>query len=168
MDDKMDLFHEEWMRDWEMPTRAENILVFHGMQSLTAFGDKGFKYLGKIIRTRGYDVLTWHIEATKCGTSMWSNYVVTLCFPKGCNISLSAKLEDDISLRPCRKLIRTYEVHPSKYHPPSSLIPSLHPYHSNLVGTLHGHAIYDWDGPCCGTDVNSWIKIPNFGIRHLL
>ena len=168
MDDKMDKFHDRWMTDWGKPSRAKNILVFHGRQSLTSFGGKGFKSWGKIIRSRGYDVHTWHIDATKCGASIWSNYVVTFCFPKSCGESLPVKLGNDISLRPCRNLIRTYGVYPSTYHPHSSLIPSSHPYRSNLVGTLHGYAVYDWEGPCCGMDSNSWIQIPGFGIRCIL
>ena len=168
MDDKMDKFHDRWMTDWGKPFRAKHILVFHGRQSLTSFGGKGFKSWGKIIRSRGYDVHTWHIDATKCGASIWSNYVVTFCFPKSYGESLPVKLGNDISLRPCRNLIRTYGVYPSTYHPHSSLIPSSHPYRSNLVGTLHGYAVYDWEGPCCGMDSNSWIQIPGFGIRRIL
>ena len=168
MDDKMDKFHEHWMTDWGRPSRARHILVFHGLQFLTSYGGKGFKSWGKAIKSRGYGLHTWHIDATRCGGSLWSNYVVTFCFPEGGGRSLPAKLGDDNSLRPCRNLIRTYGVHRSKYQSHLNLLPSSSPHHNNLVGTLHGHVVYDWEGPCCGMDMNSWIQIPEFGIRHIL
>ena len=100
MDDKMDRFHDAWMTDWGRPSRAQHLLVVHGMQCLTSFGGKGFKSWGKIIRTRGYDIHTWHIAATKCGASMWSNYMVSFCFPKGYGSLLPKVLGDEDSIRP--------------------------------------------------------------------
>ena len=168
MDNNMDKFHDHWMEDWGRVSRSKHILVFHGIQLLTAFGGKGFKSWGKLIRTRGYDIHTWHVDATKCGASLWSSYIVTFCFPQGSQTSMPLHLGNDNPVRPCRNLIRTYGVPSSKYHPASSLVPSSHPTHTNLMGTLYGQSVYDWEGPCGAANGRVWIHIPGFGIRHLL
>ena len=168
MDNGMDKFHDHWMEDWARLSRARHMLVFHGIQLLTSFGGKGFKSWGKVIRTRGYETHTWHIDATKCGASLWSNYVVTFCYPKDSPCKFPLNLGNNISVRPCRNLIRTYGVSSSRYHPISSLVPLLHPTQKNLMGTLYGHKVYDWDGACGAESSKGWIHIPNFGIRHVL
>ena len=167
MDNRMDKFHDHWMEDWGRLSRSKHILVFHGIQLLTSCGGKGFKSWGKQIRTRGYDIHTWHIDATKCGASLWSNHVVTFCFPKGSSAFLPMHLGDNSPVRPCRNLIRMYGVHSSKYHPASSLVPSSQPTQNNLMGTLYGNKVYDWEEPCGAEDGRVWIHIPTFGIRHL-
>ena len=42
MDDKMNTFHDKWMEDWVTLTRAKHLLIFHGVQALTAYSGKGF------------------------------------------------------------------------------------------------------------------------------
>ena len=155
------------MEDWGKVSRAKHLLVFHGSQFLTSYNGKGFKTWGKTIKSRGYDTHTWYIDASRCGASIWSKYVATFCFPLGSQDSLPPQLGDNVSVRPCRNLIRTYGVHPSNYHPTSALTPSTSPSQTNLIGTIFGHDVYHWDGPCGGGNP-SWILVPEFGVRKLL
>ena len=74
MDEGMDKLHTAWMKDWGTLSRSKHLLIFHAPKFLTSFSGKGFKSWGKIIKARGYDTHTWHIDATKCGASIWSNY----------------------------------------------------------------------------------------------
>ena len=66
----IDKINQLWMKDWGQPDRARHILVFHGVQTLTAHLEKGYKSWSKCIRGKGYNTVTWHIEATKCGASL--------------------------------------------------------------------------------------------------
>ena len=168
MDNGTNKLHDAWMRDWGNLSRSKHLLVFRAPKFLISFNGKGFKSWGKIIKARGYDTHTWHIEATKCGASIWSNYVVTFCFPGGTSTCLPPHLGNTVTTRPCRNLIRTYGIHPSKYRSTLALVPSTHPTQSNLVGTIFGQAVYDWEGPCGGGAATTWILIPNFGIRKVM
>ena len=76
---KMDKIHDRWMKDWGLPTRARNVLVFHYTSFLMSHHGKGYKSWGKAMRVSGYDIHTWCVEATRCGASVWSKYLVTFC-----------------------------------------------------------------------------------------
>ena len=70
-DDHAGNFHDRWMEDWASPSRAKHLLVFHGVKILTLYSGKGFQSWGKSMRGRGYNIQTWHMDATKCGASLW-------------------------------------------------------------------------------------------------
>ena len=156
-----------WLKDWGCPDRARHILVFHGLQSLTSQLGKGYKNWCQGIRGRGYDTVTWQIEATKCGASLWSSYLVTFCYPKDSNFQPPVHLDTSTVTRPCHNVIRTYGIHKKQYHDISTLLPSHHHRHGNYQGTYSKQPVYQWDGPACGQVGKSWICIPNHGIRRL-
>ena len=100
---KMDKLHDKWMNDWGHPTRAKHILVIHGPQALTAFNGKGFKSWSKVIRGRGYETHTWHMDAIQCGSAIYSSHLATFCFPGDSPHQLPLQLPIDKTIRPCRK-----------------------------------------------------------------
>ena len=125
-----------WMKDWGYPHRATNILVFHGPQTLTSQLGKGYKNWSKCVRGRGYNTVTWNVESTKCGASLWAKYLVTFCYPKGSIIHPPLHLDTSTTVRPCYNVIRTYNIHKSQYHPLVKMVPRTHPMQPNYVGTL--------------------------------
>ena len=164
---KMDKLHDAWMDEWGSPTRARNILVFHDISFLMSKQGNGYKAWGKTMKIRGYDIHTWCIEATKCGASVWSKYLVTFCSSKSNAIVLPITLDAKEPLRACRNIIKTYGIPKKDYYPPSLLEPGSHPVQGNYLGTLFGDPVYHWDGPCGGGKGRSWIYVPEWGIRRL-
>lgn len=164
---RMDRLHDAWMDDWGSPTRAKNILIFHDITFLVSKQGKGYKAWGKSMRTKGYDIHTWCVEATKCGASIWSKYLVTFCSPERKNLILPIELDSKEPLRACRNVIRTYKIPKKDYYPLSLIEPGSHPAQGNYIGTLFGDPVYHWDGPCGGGRRRSWIYIPDWGVRRL-
>ena len=80
--DNMDDSEHGWMKDWGYPNRSKNILVLHGLQALTSCAGKGYKSWCKLIRGRGYQTHTWHVNAVHCGASVYSRYIATFCYPQ--------------------------------------------------------------------------------------
>ena len=156
-----------WLKDWGCPERARHILVFHGIRSLTSQLGKGYKNWCKGIRGRGYDTVTWQIEATKCGASLWSSYLVTFCYPKGTKLQPPLQLDTTTVTRPCHNVLRTYGLQKKQYHDISKISPSSHPRHHNYQGTFLNQPVYKWDGPSCGQVERSWIYIPDHGVRRV-
>ena len=156
-----------WMAEWGHPSRARNLLVFHAPEVVMSGQGKWFKAWCKDIKGRGFDMHSWHIQATDCGASIWSSYFVTFCFSTSTQLDLPVKIGTKGPIRACRNLIRTYGVSASKYHPISSMIATTSPVHYNMVGTLYGQPVYDWEGPFSSIAANSWILIPDLGIRKV-
>ena len=48
--------NQYWLSEWGHPSRANNILVFHGMEVLTSYQGKWFKAWYKTIKGKGYDI----------------------------------------------------------------------------------------------------------------
>ena len=166
-ENKMDKLHHRWMKDWGHPDRAKNILVVHGSTALTSFEGKWYKAWCKEIRGRQYRTHTWHVNAIHCGASMYSRYIVTFCYSSNISHLPPSSLPKDLNIRPCRNLIRTYGIRKTSYLPVSLMTPSSHPTHHNLVGTLYGQPVYQWDGPFWGEDARCWILVPELGIRRV-
>ena len=164
---KTDQFHEQWMTDWWYPSRARNILVIHRPHTLTAFNGKGFNSWSKVIRGRGYNTHTWHVNAVHYEASIYASHLVKFCYPKASPLALPPKLPKDGNVRACRNLIRTYGIPSSHYHPISRMKPSSHPARTNWVGTLYGQPVYQWDGNICSLTKECWILVPEFGIRRV-
>ena len=138
-----------WLKDWGSPTRARNILVFHGIHSLTCQLGKGYKNWCKEIKGRGYNTVTWQIDASKCGASLWSSYLVTFCYPKGNKLKPPLRLDGTTVIRPCYNVLRTYNIHKKQYHDSSNILSSNHPRHGNYQGTYMKQPVYQWNGPAC-------------------
>ena len=98
---------------------------------------------------------------------MYSRYIVTFCYSSNISHLLPSSLPKNLNIRPCRNLIRTYGVRKTSYLPVSLMKPSSHPTHQNLVGTLYGQPVYQWDGPFWGEDARCWILVPELGIRRV-
>ena len=154
-----------WETDWGTPTRARNLLVFHSDKILTSYEGKWFKSWCKDMKVRGYNVNSWQIQATECGASIWSSYFVTFCYSGSSHVDLPLQLGTPGAKRACRNLIKTYG-NQGKYRAISSMTKTSSLLHSNLVGTLSGQPVYDWNGPFSSSG-NSWVLIPERGIRHL-
>ena len=135
-DAEFNKLHQHWMEDWGHPSRARHLLVFHGLNFLTAGGGKGFKAWSKTVRGKGYDTHTWHVNGVHCGSSIYSNHVVTFCYPRDSHLGLPIRLPVDQSVRACRNMIRTYGSFPSPYFPISLMAPIVDPPFPNCVGTL--------------------------------
>ena len=155
------------MKDWGHPSRANYIIVVHGPQALTDFGGKGIKSWSNVIRGRGHDTHTWHMDDTQCGASMYSNHIVTFCFPWDSLYQLPLKISTDPDIRSCRNIIRIYGIAPSQYHSMARMKLSSHPTRPNWVGTLYGQLVYQWDGTLCSLDQQYWILMPDFGICRI-
>ena len=138
--------------------------MLHGVPALISHGGKGFKYWTKRIRGQRYSTQTWHIDAVKCGASLWSSYVVTFCYPRASKHKFPVNIATDTSLRSYQNLIRTYGPKPSPFYPVSQLRPSTHPTRDNYAGTLFGQPVYNWNGPFCSSHPNIWILVPDYGI----
>ena len=156
-----------WLKDWGSPIRARNILVFHGIHSLTCQLGKGYKNWCQGIKGRGYDTVTWQIDASKCGASLWSGYLVTFCYPKGNKLKPPLQLDSTTVTRPCYNVLRTYNIHKKQYHDSSNILSSNHPRHINYQGTYLKQPVYHWDGPACGQVERSWVHIPDHGVRRI-
>ena len=167
VESKMDKMHDAWMGDWGLTTRSRNILVFHDTSFLLSRQGKGYKAWGKSMRVKGYDTCTWCVEATKCGASVWSKYLVTFCTSNKNSSPLPPKLDNKGPLRACRNIIKTYGIPRKEYYSPSLMKPSSHPTQENYLGTLFGDPVYHWDGPCGGGRNRSWILVPEWGIRRI-
>ena len=111
--------------------------------------------------------MTWHVDASKCGASLWSGYLVTFCYPKGSNLKPPLQLGNSTVIRPCHNVLRTYGIHKKQYHDSSNILSSNHPRHGNYQGTYLKQPVYQWDGPACGQVERSWIHIPDHGVRRL-
>ena len=98
-DNHLDKQHKQWMVDWGDPSRARHLLLLHGAEFLTAGEGKRFKSWCKAVRGKGYDIHTWHVNAIHCGSSLYSNHVVTFCYPKGSRMGLQ-KHDQDLWLIP--------------------------------------------------------------------
>ena len=164
---RMDNLHDRWMKDWGVPTRAKNILVFHDSNFLISKQGKGYQAWGKALRMRGYEICTWCVEATSCGASAWSKYLVTFCASNISNQPLPLDLGTNEPLRACQNIIKTYGIPRKKYYPVSIMKPGVHPTHKNYMGTLFGDPVYHWDGPCGGRRGKYWILVPGWGIRRM-
>ena len=117
------------------------------------------------MKVRGYHVHSWQIQATDCGASIWSSYFVTFCYSGSSHLDLPLQLGTSGAVRACRNLIRTYGKQ-GKYRAISPMTKSSSLLHNNLVGTLSGQPVYDWNGHFSSLG-NSWILIPELGIRKL-
>ena len=163
----MNKITQTWMKDWGYPHRAANILVFHGAQFLTSQLGKAYKSWCKNFRVRGYNTVTWHVDAVKCGAFLWSSYLVTFCYSVKSDRHPPLRLDMTAAMRPCRNIIRTYNIYKSQYQSISNLVPSTHPMQPNYVGTVEHQPVYTWDGPSCGHTAKSWIIVPDVGIRRV-
>ena len=164
---RLDRQHDAWMKDWGSPSRARNILVFHDTSFLISKQGKGYKSWGKAMRVKGYTTHTWCVEATKCGASVWSKYLVTFCTSNRNHHSLPTEFHTNEPLRACRNIIRTYGIPRKDYYPLSLMKASTHPIQKIYIGTLFRDPVYHWDGPCGGGKEKNWIYIPDWGIRRM-
>ena len=119
------------------------------------------------MRGRGYDTVTWHIEATQCGASLWSSYLVTFCYPKGTKLQPPLQIDMTTVIRPCNNVLRTYGLQKRQYHEVKKITPSSHPKHPNHQGTYLNQPVYHWDGPSYGQSEKSWVYIPEHGVRKV-
>ena len=158
---------QHWVTEWGQPSRAKNMLVFHGLEVLTLNQGKWFKAWCKNINGKGYEIQSWHIQATDCGASIRSTYLVTFCFSQKLDYPPPLQLPTSKATRPCHNLIRTYGILRSLYHPTTSMKASTSPTHNNIVGKLYGQPVYDWMGPFSSGEPHSWILIPELGIRKV-
>ena len=76
MDADINKLHSGWMNIWGYIHRARSLLIFHGDSILFSFNGVGFQKWCKTMRGRGYDIRTWHINATQRGAAIWSRYTV--------------------------------------------------------------------------------------------
>ena len=160
-----DKLHDRWMEEWGHPSRAKNILVFHNESFLITKRGRGYKEWGKALRIRGFRTHTWCVDATTCGGSVWSKYLVTFCASSPASFDLPVELSRDRSLRACKNIIRTYGIPRKEYYPIALVKTGTHPMHHNFKGTLFGDPVYHWDGPCGG--YRTWIMIPDLGVRRI-
>ena len=156
-----------WMTEWGHPSRARNLLVFHAPEVLTLGKGKWFKAWCKDIKGRCFSMHSWYIQATECGASIWSSVFVTFCFSSTIQHDLPLQLGSKGPVRACENLIRTYGIPASQYHKISSMATTTSPLHFNMRGTLFGQPVYSWDGPFSSMTANSWICIPEKGIRKV-
>ena len=134
---------------------------------LTSYQGKWFRAWCKDIKGKGYDTQTWHIQATECGVSIWSTYLVTFCFSEKLKCHPPLQLSTNGTFRSCQNPIRTYELKPSKYIPISLMKTSSHHIHNNFVGTLYGHPVYHWNGPFSSLEAHTWILVLELGILRV-
>ena len=125
-----------WMKEWGYLHRAAKILVFHGPKVLTSQLAKAYKSWCKCVRGRGYNTVTWHVDAVKCGASLWSSYLVTFCYSIKSNLHPPLQLEVTKAVRPCKNVIRTYNIYKSQYQPISNLVTSTYLMQPTCVGTV--------------------------------
>ena len=79
----MDKLHHEWINIWGHIERANCLLIFHKDQFLSSHNGSGLQRWCKLIRGRGYDLRTQHLEAVSSGAAIWSRHTVSFCFPSG-------------------------------------------------------------------------------------
>ena len=169
MDMDMNKLHSGWNDVWGHPSRAKCLLVFHGDNALVSSNGVGFQKWCKMMRGRGYDLRTWHIDATQCGAAIWSSYTVTFCFPGNSEYKPPNQLNNNKteSSRSCRNVMRLYGIPKHKYQDISKVTPYKHPTFHNVVGRFKGQLVYHWDGPACYDAQLEWIYIPEKGIRRI-
>ena len=110
--------HRDWVNIWGYPHRATNLLVFHQDEYLTSHQGNGFKKWCKLIRGRGYDIRTWHLNAVQSGAAIWSRYTVSFCFLMGTHTKLPTYLPigHDTDPRACSNVMREYGIPNQKYN----------------------------------------------------
>jgi len=161
------VFHTRWTTDLGHPSRARNILVVHTFDSVIAQQGQGHKYWSKRMREAGYNLHVWHVRSEQCGSIMWSHHLVTFCYTNHSNSTSPPSLLTTNPLRSCKNMIRTYGIKPQAYHHPKELKIPFHPVHQNIVGTYRGQEVYSLDGTFYTSTHNTWIQIPDVGIRRL-
>ena len=169
MDTKLDKLHIGWMKIWGYPHRARCILVFHGMDMLVSSQGVGFQKWCKSMRARGYDLRTWHLDATHCGAALWTQYTVTFLFPEDIthHVPNEIKPYKEITIRPCQNVMRLYGIPKYKYHKIQGMTPYQHPSYKNVIGKYQGGLVYHWEGPAGQNIQQEWIHIPNKGLRRI-
>ena len=169
-DQQMGKSHRKWMDTWGHIDRAKCILVFHGNHSLVAHNGIGFQKWCKQMRKRGYDIRTWHLNATDCGAAIWSSHTISFCFPAVTEHHVPTQLISDISTntRPCQNVMRLYGIPKWKYYPKESMTPYKHPRFHNVIGKFKGGLVYHWDGPAGDDSQINWVYIPGKGIRRII
>ena len=148
-DSDTDQAHHDWVNIWGYSHRATNLLVFHSDNILTSHKGNGFKKWCKLIRGRGYDIRTWHLNAVQSGAAIWSKYTVSFCFPMGAHTKLPTHLPigHDTSPRSCSNVMREYMIPKYTYHPIKNMSPCAHPKFHNVIGHYKGGLVYHWRGP---------------------
>ena len=169
MDTGIDKLHMGWMNSWGYVHRAKCILVFHGMDNLVSSQGVGFQKWCKTMRGRGYDLRTWHMNATQCGAAIWSRYIVSFLFPIQTSHPVPNEIMSyqEVSPRPCQNVMRLYGIPKYKYHNVEKMIPYKHPTHHNVIGKYKGQLVYHWEGPAGCNIQHEWIYIPDKGIRRI-
>ena len=95
----------KWIEDWGQPERAKNLLGFHGTDVLTHQQGKWYKSWYKVMKGKGYNIHTWHVEATECGASIRSSYIVTYCYSGVSTATLPLQLHISTTSRAYQNLI---------------------------------------------------------------
>ena len=132
-----------------LPPPGKKILVFHQDEYFTSHQGNAFKRWCKLIRGRGYDIRTWHLNAIQSGAAIWSRYTVSFCFPIGTHTNLPTHLPmgQDTDPRSCSNVIREYGIPAYKYHHIKHMSPCTHPKFHNIIGQYKGGLVYHWRGP---------------------
>ena len=169
-DSDTDQAHHDWVNTWGYSHRATNLLVFHSDNILTSHKGNGFKKWCKLIRGRGYDIRTWHLNAVQSGAAIWSKYTVSFCFPMGAHTKLPTHLPigHDTSPRSCSNVMREYMIPKYTYHPIKNMSPCAHPKFHNVIGHYKGGLVYHWRGPSGNNPTKDWIFIPDKGMRRII
>jgi len=134
MEDKFDALHHKWIQDWAHIHRAQYLLVFHTPDFILSHQGKGFKTWCKLIRGRGYDLHTWHIDASKYRAAKWYRYMVSFCYPLGTPYKLPQSLHTKDIPRPCCNANRTYGIPNKNFCTGITIFPFTHPTWSNVMG----------------------------------
>ena len=170
IDFDMDQTHQSWVNTWGHPHRAKSLLVFHKDKLLTSHKGHGFQRWCKLIRGRGYDIRTWHINAVQSGAAIWSRYTVSFCFPRGTHSKLPTHLpigHDNVP-RSCSNVIREYGIPKDRYHHIDNMTPISHPKFHNVIGQYKGGLVFHWNGPAGNDPLTDWIFIPGKGMRRII
>ena len=169
MDANTNKLHSEWRNVWGHPDRAKCLLVFHEDMALMASDGVDYRKWCKMMQGRGYDLRTWHVDATQCGAAIWSSYTVTFCFPSRSSHKAPNQLNLNImeGTRSCRNVMRLYGILKHKYYNIDKATPYKHPIFHNVIGRFKGRLVYHWEGPACNNAITEWIYIPDKGIRRI-
>ena len=170
MDLAMDQLHHAWINVWGHIDRANCLLIFHRDQFLSSHNGNGLQRWCKLIRGRGYDLRTWHLEAVSSGAAIWSRHTVSFCFPAGTHNQLPTHLPTghDKIPRSCLNVMRTYGISNRLYYHVDNMIPYGHLKFHNVIGKFKGGLVYHWNGPASDKPLDDWIYIPGKGMRRVI